>query len=258
MLEVNASIRHRVNPVGDHDRDIRHAFARSLPSQGWCSQPLVVALADMGDWKSYLPDASMLLDAVENLRMQRKRKQGDRDVLILAYALHRLLLGQVLDLEPVAVPLWRDAAGCPRVGDENIVHTSLSHADGLVALAVSKAGPVGVDVEPIAHAGILPEMADSICAPPERMELQDVAPDARGLALLALWVRKEALLKAEGVGLSREMASFRAPEGVVAFGSRPGAKARLQMLEAGPGCLAAVAGPPGVQAMFARLIPGPG
>jgi 4'-phosphopantetheinyl transferase len=220
---------------------------------------LVVALADAGDWKSYLPDASMLLDAAENLRMQRKRKQGDRDVLILAYALHRLLLGQVLGMDPMAVPLWRDAAGCPRVGDGNIVHTSLSHADGLVALAVSKAGPVGVDVESTARVDMLPEMADSICDPSERVELQEVAVDARGLALLALWVRKEALLKAEGIGLSREMSSFRAPEGEVALGVGTGMKASLRMLEAGPGCLVAVAGPPGgAQAMFKRLIPGRG
>lgn len=247
-----------MNLMGDHGRGIRRAFTGALPSREWCSQRLVVALADVGDWKSYLSDASMLLDAAENMRMQRKRKQGDREILTLAYALHRLLLGQVLGMDPMVVPLWRDAAGCPRVGDGNIVHTSLSHADGLVALAVSKAGPVGVDVESIARVDMLPEMADSICDPSERVDLQEVAADARGLALLALWVRKEALLKAEGIGLSREMNSFRAPEGVVALGVGAGMKASLRMLEAGPGCLMAVAGPPGARAMFKRLVPGRG
>lgn len=244
--------------MGGHDRDIRRVFARALPSQEWCSQPLVVALADLRHWKSHLPDASMLLDTVETLRMRRKRRQDDRDVLVLAYALHRLLLGHVLGMDPAVVPLWRDEAGCPRVGAENIVHTSLSHTDGLVVLGVSKTGPLGVDIESIARADMLPEMADSICDPSERAELQKMTADACGPALLSLWVRKEALLKAQGVGLSREMNSFSATEAGVPFALGAGVVACLHMLDAGPDCLAAVAGPPGDLPMFARLVPEPG
>ncbi|MGH8061423.1 MAG: 4'-phosphopantetheinyl transferase family protein, partial [Pseudoxanthomonas sp.] len=194
--------------------DINQAFARALPSPDWCSQSLVVVLVDVRDWKSYLPDALMFLDAAENLRMRRKRHQGDREVLALAYALHRLLLGHALGIEPATVPLWRDAAGCPRVGD-NLVHTSLSHAGDWIALAVSRAGPVGVDIEPLSRMDQLPEMAGVICDSSELAELETHAVDQRGSALLALWVRKEALLKAAGTGLSVEMNGFAAPEGPI-------------------------------------------
>ena len=153
-----------------------------------------------------------------------------------------------------AVPLWRDAAGCPRVGD-NLVHTSLSHSGDWIALAVSRAGPLGVDIEPLTRMNMLPGLADSICAPSERMELETLAADQRDRALLALWVRKEALLKAAGTGLSVEMSSFSAPEGPVPSMPILAGRAWLEMLDAPPACLAALARPVGAMAAVARLIP---
>ncbi|KAF1718198.1 hypothetical protein CSC74_04725 [Pseudoxanthomonas yeongjuensis] len=254
MLNSGRPTRHRMNLTGDHD--IHRAFAWALPSQEWCSQPLVVALADVRDWKSYLPDASALLDAAESLRMRRKRRQDDREVLTVAYALHRLLLGRILGMDPMAVPLWRDAAGCPRVGD-NLVHTSLSHAGDWIALAVSRTGPVGVDIEPLVRMDLLPEMADAICTRSEHAAIEALAIDRRGRALLALWVRKEALLKAAGTGLSVEMSSFSAPEGSVRAMSELGGCAWLEMLETDSTCLAALASPAGATAAVARLSPAP-
>ncbi len=239
---VVASARHRMNPMDDHD--IHQAFDQALPSQAWCLQPLVVALVDVRGWRPCLPGASRLLDPAENLRMQRKRKQGDREVLVLAYAMHRLLLGKTLGMDPGAVPLWRDAAGCPRVGD-NLVHTSLSHAGDWIAMAVSRVGPVGVDIEPLSRTGMLAEMAGDICHPSELVELESLAVDQHAGALLALWVRKEALLKAAGTGLSVEMSSFAAPEGL----GRPmpvlEGELWLEMLDSGPSSLAALARPAG-------------
>jgi 4'-phosphopantetheinyl transferase len=197
----------------------------------------------------------MLLDVAENLRVQRKRKQDDREVLTLGYALHRLLLGQALGMDPMAVPLWRDAAGCPRVGD-NLVHTSLSHAGDWIALAVSRIGPVGVDIEPLVRMDLLPEMAEAICTHSEHAAIEALALDQRGRALLALWVRKEALLKAAGTGLSVEMNSFDAPEGRVGAMPVLGRGAWLEMLETGSACLAALASPAGVPAAVAWLSPG--
>ena len=48
----------------------------------------------------------------------------------------------------------------------------------------------------------------------ELAALANLSDDARGRALLDLWVRKEALLKAAGIGLECEMETFPAPTGV--------------------------------------------
>ena len=218
------------------------------------SARLVVALLDVGDWAPWLPEAMALLDVAETQRVQRKRKPGEGAALALAYALHRLFLGHALGVDAAVVPVWREQSGRPRVGD-GAIHTSISHADAWVALAVSNAGPVGVDIEPLARLGMLAEIAGSICHPREATALDGCEPDRRDRELLALWVRKEALLKAAGVGLSREMSTFLAPEGENLLAPGSSETTCLRMLDAGPRCIASVAGPPGALLAQAWLVP---
>uniref|UniRef100_UPI000A3F72D0 4'-phosphopantetheinyl transferase family protein n=1 Tax=Cellulosimicrobium cellulans TaxID=1710 RepID=UPI000A3F72D0 len=72
------------------------------------------------------------------------------------------------------------------------LHVSVSTAPGLLAVAVSDEGPVGVDVESVAAVGAAP-VADVLLHP------REAAAGPRALA--RTWVRKEALLKATGHGL---------------------------------------------------------
>lgn len=237
--------------------ELSRVFAAALPSPAWTEQAQVlVLLTHAGDWKPWLADAIAVIDPAETERVRRRRNPDDRETLALAYALHRLLLARVLEMEPQEVPLWRDALGCPQVG-AGPLRTSLSHADQWLALAVSRAGPIGVDIEPLTRAGALPEIADSVCHPAEAAALESLATDLRGQALLALWVRKEAVLKAAGVGLSREMNGFQAPEGRIALDGRGEFTCVRMLQEAAPSCLAAVAGPDGQPVAVARLVPGP-
>ncbi len=199
-----------------------------------------------------------VMDAAENGRVQRMRNLVDRENLAVAYALHRLLLARALRMDARHVPLRRDSLGCPRVGEGPVsshpIHTSLSHAGDWLAFSITCAGPTGVDIEPRTRIHLLPEIADSLCHPSEARAMGGLPPDQLGPALLALWVRKEAALKAVGVGLSREMRGFEAPEGEVRVGEG-GDKIFLRMVDAGPACLAAVAGPCGVAAESLRLSP---
>ena len=237
--------------------ELSRVFEAALPSPEWAASArdrVLVVLAHADDWKPWLSDAIALIDAAETVRVRRRRNPGDREILALAYALHRLLLAHSLNVEPQAVPVWRDALGCPRVGD-GALYTSLSHADSWLAFAVSGAGPVGVDIEPFSRADAMPEIADSVCHPVEAAALGALAVDRYAEALLALWVRKEAALKAAGVGLSREMSGFAAPEGLVSL-NEVGEPICIEMLQqAAPICLAAVAGPCGVPVAIIRLTP---
>ncbi len=238
--------------------ELREAFTTALPTPDWARvarERIVVALIDLHDWQPWLSDAQALIDPPEASRVRRRVKAADRDALALAYALHRLLLGAILDLDPADVPLGRDAQGCPRL-ENGTLSTSLSHAGGFAALAASGAGAVGVDLEPVTRASVLPEIAERVCDAGETAALAGLAAPAYGAALLALWVRKEALLKAAGVGLSREMSSFPAPEEtVLPLSAVPGETTRIRMLDAGPQCVAAVAGPPRLAVDSAWLRP---
>ncbi|MFD0737890.1 4'-phosphopantetheinyl transferase family protein [Lysobacter koreensis] len=207
---------------------------------------ITVALMEVGAWHPWRQDAHALLDAAETARVQRRRDPAQRDALALAYAWHRLLLARLLGLDPADVPLQRDARGCPRLAGD-LAHTSLSHADGVVAVAMTTSGPVGVDIELATRAAVMAEIARCVCHRSESEHFAALMGPARATAFLALWVRKEAVLKAAGVGLEVAMETFAAPEHDAL--PLPGARSavvQVRMLEAGPSCVAAVAGPAGV------------
>ena len=223
---------------------MRAAFDHAWAAAGWAASgqmSTVVALVDTRQWLPWLSEAKNLLDPAETMRAERRRIIADREALVLAYALHRLLLGAILTMGPMAVPLFRDARGCPRVANCDI-HTSLSHADGHVALAVSAVGPVGIDIEPATRTAVMAEISASVCHPAEAAALAGLSEPDRSAALLALWVRKEAVLKAAGIGLMREMASFEAPaDSCPRLPWLPGGACRIRMLDAGETWVAAVA-----------------
>lgn len=206
---------------------------------------ITVALMRLGDWQPWLAEAFALLSVEEAARVRRRRIPDHRDARVLAYALHRLLLGSALGCRPADVPLHRDGLGCPRLPGD-IACTSLSHAPGVIALALTTSGPVGVDIEPRGRAAVMPGIARCVCHTSEAIELSTLDETARAAAMLALWVRKEALLKAAGVGLAVPMESFAAPEHhALQVPALFAQTVQVRMLEAGDGCVAAVAGATG-------------
>lgn len=236
------------------------AFPDAMPSPAWplaARHGTLVAFLATDAWTGWMPEAMALLSVEERERVQRKRRASDRETTALAYACHRLLLSAVLDCAPGDVPLGRDALGCPMLRGETI-RTSLSHADGLVALAVSGGGPVGVDIEPAGRVAGMPEIAARVCHPEELDALAGLPEPDHARALLSLWVRKEALLKAAGIGMEVEMNAFRAPVGrMLPLPGGIAGSAVLRVFDDGNRCLAAVAGPPG-EVASAWLSPRPG
>lgn len=228
--------------------DLPAAFTDAMPSPAWplaARRGLLVAFVATDAWRARAPEAMALLSAEERARVQRKRRDRDRETTALAYACHRLLLSRVLGCPPDEVPLGRDRLGCP-ILDGGTIRTSLSHADGLIALAVAGSGPVGVDIESVDRAADMPEIAGRVCHPDELHALAALPEAERARALLSLWVCKEALLKAAGIGMAVGMDAFRAPVGrMLALPGGIAGAAMLRVFDDGDRCLAAVAGPPG-------------
>lgn len=212
----------------------------------------MVVASRLPDWFGWLGEAEAMLSAQERQRIARLHRESDRASRIIAYALHRLLLSQLLDCEPVEVPLTRDEKGCPRLPGKPYA-TSLSHGGEYVAIGVSASGPVGVDIEPADRAGAMPEIRRSLLHPDDR----EASGSADPPALLALWTRKEAMLKAAGIGLEQDMNGFAAPDGVsIALPAHPGRFIRTRSLRI-PGAAIAVACAPEADPVLQEL-PGPG
>ncbi len=104
---------------------------------------------------------------------------------------------------------------------------NLSHAGGWAILATTTGIAVGIDIEEeqrgIARSGI----AEHFFAPGEVDELMSLPDEARDLAFLECWTRKEAYLKGKGGRLSLPLDSFE-----VSFG--PNQPARLIRADGDP------------------------
>ena len=161
-------------------------------------------------WRPLWPGLAPLVTNAQRRRFATIRDAARRRDRLLAAALHRWVLSQALGLAPDHLPLYRSHTGQPRLAWPGL-HTSLAHCDGMVAVALCEGGPVGVDVERNDTASLHP-IRDLVCAPGEAEALATPAGEADA-RLLALWTRKEAVLKALGLGLARPMDSFVAPEG---------------------------------------------
>lgn len=234
------------------------AFPRGLGGASFehvLRQHALVVVFALDDWSAWTSDALDLLDAREHERVRRQRRERDRHRMALAYALHRLSLAQALRMAPAHVPLGRDAQGRPVLAGLEAV-TSLSHADGHVAVAVTLHGPIGVDIEPVHRVGTMADIAERICHGDERTSVAGRRDAGRGAALLDLWVRKEAFLKAAGVGLAREMDTFALPEGKP-MPLHPGqsVQVRTDLLDLGRDVVCAVSRRPDIACAAGRVGP---
>jgi len=81
------------------------------------------------------------------------------------------------------------------------LHVSLAHTSALAVAAITRAVEIGVDVEPVRAAPPRAVLAQ-LLTDRETAAVSALQPSARGRAFTRAWVRKEAVLKAAGVGLS--------------------------------------------------------
>lgn len=166
-----------------------------------------VLVFDSARWVEHQAAAEARLDAGERQRAARFRFDRDRSTYLLAHAVWRMALGTCLGVDAADVPLRSSPSGQPLLPGTPWA-TSLSHSGGWVAMAMARAATVGVDIERSPSPRALNDLMPTICTPAEAVAMRRLPLAAREAALLALWTRKEALLKAFGTGLTVAPTSF--------------------------------------------------
>lgn len=149
--------------------------------------------------------ALSILTADEQSRASRFRRGEDRRSYIYSHAALRVLLGRARDVTFEDRPFIAGPQGKPFM--PGAAHFNLSRAGVRAAIGVSADGAIGVDIERIERDGGTSTIGESQFSAAERAWLDRAADDeARRLRFLRLWVVREALLKAQGVGLSGVLA----------------------------------------------------
>lgn len=184
------------------------------------------------------------LGAAELQRADAFRKPEDQRRFIVAHAAVRHLLGEHLGRAPASLAFVIGKHGKPELAD-GAVHFNLSHSGDLAAIAVAPR-PVGVDVEARRKIHRVTELAESRFAPGELARVMTAADPQD--EFLKIWTAKEAVVKATGLGLTLDLASFEVPEFGTApvavralNGGRSLAKYRVLRLEPGAGYHGAIA-----------------
>lgn len=155
------------------------------------------------------------LDDVERARLEAFRDARQARSYAAGHVLARTVLATVLGVEPPALRFDRTCAVCGAqhgrpVLEGTRLHVGLARTDGVVAFAVSADAAVGVDVESVSGTDF-PGFPDTALHPDERAAVEVADGSARLRRRAVAWTRKEAVLKAAGVGLRVDPATFHTP-----------------------------------------------
>ena len=196
---------------------------------------------------STLERARDILDGTERTRAGRLVRPGHRVRVVIAHGVLRAVLGRYTLCAPDALRFVAGDGGKPAL-DGAALAFNLSHSADRALLAVSRF-VVGVDLEHERTRLDPLGLASRFFFGAEHAAIRDAPAAERAATFLRYWVSKEAVLKAQGVGLAFPLDAF-----AIVF-ARDGATARVtstdprrlspawtvRMLSVGAGWPAAVA-----------------
>jgi 4'-phosphopantetheinyl transferase len=154
-----------------------------------------------------VPALLTVLSGEERVRAARLRTTELRLRYVVAHGALRSILGRYLDVPPESIRFETTAFGKPYLAGSTLSF-NLSHSDGLALFAVTSSGQVGVDVERIRPVTDADAIVKRYFAPGEARQYASVPPPERSATFFSTWTRKEAFLKATGLGLQRPLDSF--------------------------------------------------
>lgn len=162
-------------------------------------------------------DASDCLSEDERARAVRFVFERDRRRYVAAHVALRETLSTVTGSSAAELTFDVGAFGKPSLAAPSTLRFNLSHSAGAGLIAISDSGngsdsgsspEIGVDVEALRPLSYSAALAAEYLTVAEQQGLAATAPPDRDLAFLTCWTRKEACVKALGLGLSIDTRSF--------------------------------------------------
>lgn len=182
---------------------------------GWTSPPDAPEL-DEGDihiWSADLsaaPDVdglAVILDHGERLRADGFIFDDDRRRFIASHAVLRIIMACYTGERPESIRFRQNRWGKPSLARPG-ASFSMSHSGALALYAVARGREVGIDLEEIRAEFPGFDIARRFFSPREVESLSALGDDAKTAAFFNCWVRKEALVKALGMGLKVPLDAF--------------------------------------------------
>jgi len=147
------------------------------------------------------------LSAGERDRADRFRFEVDKNRFIVAHGVLRKILGRYLHRSPAELTFSVNQYGKPALVDSTF-EFNLSHSGDFALIAVTQGRRIGVDVERIRQGISSHVIAQQYFSKSEVAELQSLSLEQRVNGFFTCWTRKEAYIKAQGLGLALPLESF--------------------------------------------------
>jgi 4'-phosphopantetheinyl transferase len=164
-----------------------------------------------------------LLNEDERARARRFVRPRDRRRFLACRGALRTILGQLVGEPPVHLHFQAGPGGKPelradyRGAETRPLQFNVTHSGDLALIAVALDVELGVDVEHLRPIKEAERIVASYFTIGEQAQFFDLDPTDREQAFLRGWTRKEAILKARGVGLAGLASSFETMFGTAAL-----------------------------------------
>ena len=146
-----------------------------------------------------------LLPVHEQAKALKFRFLKDQHSYIITHAMLRTILGSYLGTEPCEIEFVSNDYGKPALSEKHKkIHFNLSHSSGLSVLAFSTKTEIGVDVEKIDPGFDFDLIAKAHFSEEEKKFLHTNHGESCK-RFYTVWTRKEALLKAIGIGIGENL-----------------------------------------------------
>jgi 4'-phosphopantetheinyl transferase len=145
-----------------------------------------------------------LLSAEEKTKVMKYRYGNDQERFIKFHGILRCILAAYTGSDPKEVRYEYTKFGKPVLVNllkGNEIHFNMTHAEDNVFYIVSSKYEVGIDLEKVTECVDWQNISRQYFSLQERNFIESVPRDQRTHAFFYIWTRKEALLKAKGVGL---------------------------------------------------------
>jgi 4'-phosphopantetheinyl transferase len=153
------------------------------------------------------------LSLEEKARADRFHFANDRNRFVVARGQLRELLGKYLAQAPAGLEFSYGPHGKPALSGGNAssgLCFNLSHSAGFAVYAIARERNLGIDVEHVRPESAGEDIAKRYFSAREVSDLRTLPAEARVEGFFHCWTRKEAYLKATGMGLQIPLDSFSA------------------------------------------------
>jgi 4'-phosphopantetheinyl transferase len=166
-------------------------------------------------WSTSIETASIDLDELWNILSEEEKKRAerfcfdrDRNRHIVAHGVLRTILSYYSDSDPSKHQFNQNEFGKPALSENSDLRFNISHSGDQVLYGITRDREIGVDIEKFRTFENAEQIVERFFSPHEQKAFLTLPAHLKDKAFFTIWTRKEAYIKAQGLGLSLPLNQF--------------------------------------------------